>query len=284
MNSCETIHEMADTFLDNELDCDESLAFSRHLNECPKLANLVASRRLLRERLRSAAAAESVSPYLTTRIQAHLNPKSKRSFWGWPAIAIAATVLIAAGLTDSWRTGGMRFTPASQQAYIDSLRPGLAPTMQIGLQQHVHCAVYRSTTSPYPTLEELARNLGSDYTDLIPAMQHGLPSGFRVISAHRCVYNERAYLHLTASDGRHLISLLVTDRASGEAFESDLRAVASEADSAIYTSTAQRFGIAGLETRDHLVYLVSDLDPDRNLSAFETMVPEIARTIRTHEI
>jgi hypothetical protein len=126
--------------------------------------------------------------------------------------------------------------------------------------------------------------MGPDGEGLLPVMQKNLPSSFRIVLAHQCNYRGRRYIHLAASDGRHLMSLLITNREQGEAFEGDLRAIANESDNAVFTSSAQRFGISGFETARHLIYLVSDVDPDQNLATFRAMVPEIARTIRTREI
>jgi hypothetical protein len=282
--NCEALHALTDTFLDSELDCDNALEFTRHMAECPELSRLVAGRKAMRARLRAAVRTVTASPGLETRIRARVNEQRTSRSYAWSVLAVAAVVLLAVGVTNFWRTGGLRFTPASQEAYIDSLRAGVSPVMQVGLQQHVHCAVYRKMTSPFPTAEEMARTLGHDDADLVPAMQRHLPSSFRVVLAHRCNYDGRPYIHLAATDGHRLISLLITNRAQGEAFENDLRAVATEADAPLYTSSIQRFTISGFETRDHLVYMVSDLDPGQNLSAFEAMVPDVARTIRTHEI
>lgn len=283
MNSCERIHALADAYLDNELNADRAMEFARHLKECPQLARLISMRQQLRNRVRSAARTIVAPPGLETRIRAAVDRPRRQLLPGWPVLALAAALLITVGVGTSWRNGAFRFTPESQQAYVDSLRPGLAPAMQVGLQQHIHCTVYRKLTSPYPTLAEMAQELGPGNADLIPVMQRALPADFRVILAHRCNYHGRIYLHIAASDGRHLVSLLVTDRASGEAFENDLHAVAAENDMQLYTSSVQRFAISGFETRDRLVYLVSDLDPSQNLSTFHEMVPEIARTIRTRE-
>ena len=277
------IHGLADTFLDNELGCDESVAFTSHLADCAELAHMVAGRKAMRDRLRAAAKSTHISPGLETRIKARIREERVSRWNVWPVLALAAAVLLALGINFSWRNGNLRFTPASQQAYIDSLRPGLSPVMQVGLQQHVHCAVYRKLTSPYPTLEEMAQALGPGEGELVAAMQAHIPANYRVAMAHRCDFHGREYVHLIATDGSHRISLLVTNRAQGEAFENDLKAVATESEMSLYTSSAQRFEISGFETRDHLIYLVSDLDPARNFSAFTAMVPEIARTIRTHE-
>jgi anti-sigma factor (TIGR02949 family) len=288
-NNCSWTRVLIDRYVDREMSAPDLAGLEAHLSGCPDCADRASQRGALRNRLRSAARNTSPPPYLEARIRQRLgaetgNSGHNRLRAGWPVMAMAAALLLALGLVNSWKNGGLRFTPASQQAYIDAIGPEVTPVMWIGLKQHVHCAVFRKVPSQWPTVEEMARSLGPQYSDLAPAMQRHLPAGFHIAEAHLCDYQGRYYTHLAATDGSKLISLLITNRTQGEAFENDLRAVAAEAGVPVYTSAVQRFRIAGFETRDHFVYLVSDLAAGQNLSTLNSLLPDVEGAIRRLEI
>jgi anti-sigma factor RsiW len=279
-----------DLFLDRELAPGQAATFAGHLETCPELAELVSQRTALRTRVRAAAAASETPAGLEQKIRSRLSgdTHSGDTHSGHtghkplgPWLAVAAALLLAFGSLLSWRNGGLRWTSGAQESYIASVSQQVSPVMRIGLKQHVHCAVFRKHPSPPPSGEELARELGPGYADLIPAMQRRLPQHFRVVEAHRCSYQGREYAHLIATDGSAPMSLLITGRAQGEALENDLRAVAATAGESLYTASVQRFSIAGFETSRYLIYLVSDLDSRQNIATLESMVPEVAGTIRT---
>jgi hypothetical protein len=283
-NDCSRIHESIDAYLDGELSPDEVAVFDLHMKDCPQLTEVMVNRSGLRNRMRAAVRNAATPPGLEQNVRAQLANRGPMRPQAWLPMALAATVLLAFGLTIYWRAGGLRLTPASKENYIASCAQGVSSAMQVGLKQHIHCAVFRRRASPPPSLEEMARDLGPQVADLIPAVQRHLPGGFRVVEAHRCHYQGRIYTHLTATDGTGLVSLLVTDRKHGEAFENDLRPVDAAEGEALFTSSAQPFSVAGFETRDHLIYLVSDLSSRQNLALFDQIIPEVSRTIRTLEI
>ena len=285
---CSLIHELIDRYLDADLDADELASFSSHMKNCPQLAESIARRNDFRRRLRAAVKNTAPSPELDVKVMAQLRKERGRRLPGGtplvrfaPAMAVAALVLLGLGLALDWRAGGLRFTPAAQQSYITSLEQRVSPAMQIGLRQHIHCAVFRKKPPVSPSPDAMARELGPRYAELIPALERHLPAGFHVVEAHQCTNRGRKYIHLIATDNAGLMSLLVTERLHGEALENGLQPVTSKAGEPLYSAFAQRFSVAGFETRDHLIYLVSDLNSARNLSLFDEMVPEVARTIRT---
>jgi hypothetical protein len=286
MDDCSHIHELIDIYLDGELSPDEQPSFDVHLKDCPQLTETIAKRAGLRTRIRAAAKDRvATPPGLEQKVRARLGNPARRYQRAWPlTMATAATIVLAFGLAIYWRAGGLRLTPASRESYIASCAEGISPVMQVGLKQHIHCAVFRKPGSAAPSREGMARDLGPRFAELIPAVQRHLPGGFRVTEAHLCHYQGRTYTHVTATDGRGLVSLLVTDRINGEALESKLRPVAANAGEALFTTSAQRFSVAGFETRNHLIYFVSDLNSGQNLTLFNQMVPEVSRAIRTLEI
>lgn len=275
--NCAEVLDRLDTWLDRELPPDEAAEVARHLETCATCNALVANRTAVRDRLRHAARSVQPQPQLAARIHARIASDRPDHQARWGFLAAAAMVLLTLGTYSSWKSGHLRMTPESRANYIASLVPEVAPLMRIGLQQHVHCAVFRSYPAQYPTLPELAASLGPQYSGLVPVMQAHVPAGFHVVMAHKCDYNGRQYIHVVAREGGNLISLLITKRDWGEAFEKDLRAVAAEAGTPVYSSVVPRFSIAGFETPQYLVYLVSDLNQGANLSILESMT----QTLRT---
>jgi hypothetical protein len=51
--------------------------------------------------------------------------------------------------------------------------------------------------------------------------------------------------------------------------------VLSDAGISIYSSSTQRFQAAAFETRDHLVYVISDMPGGRNLELMRAMAPAL---------
>ncbi|MES1261175.1 MAG: zf-HC2 domain-containing protein [Acidobacteriota bacterium] len=287
-STCASTRVLLDRYVDREMSPRDLAGVASHLSGCPDCAGRASRQTALRDRLRVAARGTALPTDLEGRIRQRLGAETGRAGRsllrsGWPAMAIAAAVLLAVGLAHSWQNGGLRLTPGSQEAYIASISPEVTPVMRIGLQQHVRCAVFRKAPSQWPTVEEMAQSLGARYADLAPAMERHLPAGFRIAEAHVCNYQGRYYTHLAATDGKQLMSLLITDRAQGQAFENDLRAVAAEAGAPVYTSGVQRFRIAAFETRDHFVYLISDLAAGENLATLKSMLPEVGQAIRRLE-
>jgi hypothetical protein len=125
----------------------------------------------------------------------------------------------------------------------------------------------------------MTRQLGPAYSGLLPVVEAHVPSGFRVVLAHRCSYKGRNYVHLIARGGDRLISLVITKRGESEAFERDLRAVASGSDLSVYSSDARPYNIAGFATTGFLVYLVSDLGEKPNLATLEALAPAVRRVL-----
>jgi len=141
--------------------------------------------------------------------------------------------------------------------------------MRIGLQQHLHCAVFRTYPDEIPSAGSMEKTIGPECRTLVPLMQQHVPGEYHVVMAHRCSYQGRMYAHVIARYQGHLISLLITKRQPGEHFDS----------ASISNADAQRFSIAGFQTPEHLVYVVSDLGRQSNNSLVEGMASGIRTAI-----
>ena len=257
MNRCGETRPLLDAWLDDETGQNEHDAVAEHLETCQDCAGIAEARRALRARIRSAVATTpGADRRLRGQVLSHVGA-SAQSRSRWQYLAIAAAVLVTAAIYGTWRG------------------PGAA--MEAGLTQHIHCAVERTYAdgAPAPAAAEMASSLGPDYADLLPVVEKNVPPDYRVVMAHHCSYKGRQYVHLVARNAGQLISLLVTQRDAGEAFENDLRAVASEASSDLYSARSKGFSAAGFETPRYFVYLVSSMDEGRNLRVFQAMMPAV---------
>jgi tRNA G18 (ribose-2'-O)-methylase SpoU len=119
-------------------------------------------------------------------------------------------------------------------------------------------------------------DMGPDYSGLIPVVRKEVPEDLNLVMAHRCRYQGRPFIHLALKNDARLVSVIVTSKRDGEAFTTEeLVPALTESGIPIYRSGVQRFQIAAFETRDHLVYLVSDLTQHQNMELMRAMAPQI---------
>jgi hypothetical protein len=141
---------------------------------------------------------------------------------------------------------------------------------------------------PHPAngtpFQEMSAALGPDFVGLLKIVQERVPPGLRVIEGHRCTTKGRHYVHVVASDGEHLISLVIALREEGEALEHDVRAVVAQSGVPIYAGSAENLQMAGFETAKHLVFVISNLGSEKNLAAMRAMTPEVSEVLRRVEI
>lgn len=244
-------------------------------------SNLTPEDAALRERLQAAVRAEPVPPFLEARIRAGVREQSlhatrrPRWFTNW-ALAGAAALAMTAGVTISYELGHLRFTEAAQDSYIAKLSHQVASIMRVGLGDHLHCAYYMKFPRANPAMDVFVRMMGSKYAGVLPIVQRELPKGMRIERAHQCEHHGRRFVHVTLTGDRGLMSLIIARKADGESFavEGILPAL-RQADTPVYRAAAQKFEIAAFESRDHLVYLVSDLPGQENAEQLLAMTPAL---------
>jgi hypothetical protein len=176
----------------------------------------------------------------------------------------------------AYQLGYLRWTANSQESYIAAVSSRVATLMRVGLGDHIHCAVFRKFPKEAPKLEDLARKLGPQYNGLIPIVRKRVPDTYRMVIAHECRYHGRRFIHLSLKSESRLLSLVIARKNDGESFEAGkvLPALA-ESGVSFYRAGVQRFKIASFESRDHLVYLVSDLGGEQNMEMMVALAPDL---------
>ena len=210
-------------------------------------------------RLKKAVAAEPAPPYLEARIRASLRSPSagpRRPFSWWPAAAAAVLTLAVIGFfVDRYQ----------ENATVVAITQNVSGLLRVGLSDHLHCTILRKQRQTPTPLAALPQQLGRQYAPLVPVVQKHVPSGYRVLDAHRCDYQGREFMHLVMNQGSRFVSVVVVKREAGESFAA-ARLVPALAQSGIafYQQGTGSYQVAGFESGQHLVYVISDLPPDQN--------------------
>jgi hypothetical protein len=131
---------------------------------------------------------------------------------------------------------------------------------------HIRCAMLGKSNLPVAAEELSGERLPLEFRGLLPAIQQDIPAGSKLIKAHECHYLGRTFAHLTFERDSHLVSLVITRKGDGEVLKSsDLKPTLMHSGIPIYEAGVQQFEISSFETRDHLIYTISDLPHIGNL-------------------
>ena len=278
--TCDEIGAQFDLYLDGQMERPEAEVFKKHLAVCKECAAVLANRAALRKRLRNVARDVEIPAQLGELVRFSVAREAEKGYrpppyYGKALWAIAAALVISAAGFYYWPSRAANPVPAETQAQFLARVSAQVPTiMRVGLTQHVHCGVFREYPQTPPKLIEMAMEKGASPA-LIDAVESHVPEGCHMVMAHQCAYNGRTYTHLIARGDSGLMSLLITKREEGEAFEKDMKAVADQLNTPIYAASSDKFAVDAFETPEYLVFLVSDFDAAVNLKAMKAMAPQL---------
>lgn len=134
MLSCDEALELISTRLDGPLTQEETARLEEHLSACPACRTLAEDLKELHEELPQLAAQPPAGLKEGVMDQIHTSKvtpfQSKKRQWRWRSLAslaaVAALVLVGAGVMDQWRTGGFRGgeqAPGSISVAVESNLP-----------------------------------------------------------------------------------------------------------------------------------------------------------------
>ena len=231
----------------------------------------------MNERLKSAVSGVEPPRYLDARVRSQLRPAMEASFFRSARFAaVAATVVVCAGLTVAYQLGHLRFTEASEDSYIVSISNQVATIMRAGLSDHVKCATFRKYPKDIPNVEQLNATIAPELRGLIPIVQQHAPSGYQMMMAHRCNVGGRIFVHLALRKEDSLLSLVIAPKKDGESFRTEgLIPALQQAGIPVYQSGVQSYQIAAFETEKYLVYAISDLGRHANSEMLVALGPQI---------
>ena len=281
--ACEKTRSYLDSYISNELLVETNHEVLRHLENCPSCSAELEARTRLRSRVKAAVQSQAVPPDLQVRVRGRIRARSRRPEWtfGWTrwAAAAAMPVLVVGIAIGTWSTHRLSPLPpltdrSAQNAYILKISQSISSILTPGLQDHVHCSIFRKYPQNPPTLEQMAKNMGPEYGGLVQLVKASVPDQCRMVMAHQCGYSGRRYVHLTLRDGEHLISLVIARKQEGETLQK-LQPALRPSGIPVYQSAVERFEVAGFETDQYLAFVVSDMRGGRNLQIASSLAPAV---------
>lgn len=152
--------------------------------------------------------------------------------------------------------------------------------MTVGLTDHLHCTMLRKQRAEPAPLETMKSALGPQYASLLPAVQAHVPANYRVLDAHLCKAQGRQFVHFVLNYTDRYLSVVVTERKPGEEFSTE-KLVPSLAQAGIlyYQQSSGNFQVAGFESAQHLVYVISDLGPEQNRQVMLAMAGDLKQAL-----
>ena len=228
------------------------------------------------KRLKGAVDNVPVPPFLEARIRHSLRTQKPGQGWLPRLVPAAAALAIFAGLGIAYQLGHLRLTVHSQESYIGSVSTHIATLMRVGLGDHIHCSVFRKYPKNPPTTEEFVKRMAPQYAGLVPIVRSQIPASYRMMLAHQCGYHRRKFVHLSLMSDSNMLSLVITRKGDGESFSTeDMLPALVQAGIPMYQSSVQRFQMTAFETRDYLVYFVSDLPKQQNTELMLALGPKV---------
>lgn len=267
-HNCKKVRAYLDSYLNDELLVETTHEVLRHLENCPDCAQALETRRRVKALLKTAVMKESAPPALQEKIRKQIRKDSTRRWPVW-TVAAAAIILIAIGI------GGLRLWNRAPAAAPAVAKIASAQILQVGLDDHMHCAVDKGFANREFTEAEMQERLGPEYYGLVGAVKGRLPGDYTVTMGHRCKANGREYIHLILKSPRTALSLVVAKK-NGESFTEAQTAAAREvAGVPIFDARMKNFEVAGFETGDYLAFIVSDLSREDNLQMASALAPPV---------
>ena len=273
---CERVRRYLDSYVSSELSVESNHDVLQHLEHCIACSRELELRLKVRATLKNAVRRQDVPPGLETRIRGTLRasadsdqrPMPLRYRW---IAAMASVVLLIAAVWLAVR-GRREADPAQYEAYLGAVTSRVAEIFQVGLRDHVHCAVLRKYPKNPPPAAEMTRDLGAQYAALLPLIQQKMPAGARVIMAHRCTAAGRRYVHVVLRDGAALLSLVITRKNAGESLPGS---------EPINRTATGPFQVAAFDANDYLAYVISDLPAGNNWQIAEAFAPGVRELLKS---
>jgi hypothetical protein len=277
---CKRIKVYLDSYLNNELMVETTHEVLRHLDSCKECAAELEAKTRMKNVLQKAVMRDGATAALRERIQRDIR-RDTDAWWSprthvmqWTLAAAAALVLFVGGWSVLHSSSSRRPQPRAPEAAL--LRPEIpnAEILNIGLSDHINCAVVHDQQDKRLTPEEMAERLGPDYAGLVPVVKEKA-AGFEMVMAHRCHVGNREFAHLILKNQDRVCSLVITKK-DGESFPADDAAAIEQATTVpTYRARTRDYEVTGFETRDYLGFVVSNLSPSGNRMLASSLAPAV---------
>ncbi|HET7213909.1 MAG TPA: zf-HC2 domain-containing protein [Terriglobia bacterium] len=273
---CERTRRQMDAYLSNELLVETTGDMLKHLENCEACSHELQSRLRIREALQRAAAREPLPEGLEGAIHQRLKKAQQRPFWTsrgptWTlAVAVAAmlAIVLVAGL---------------QWSKLEHARQMVAGVLQLGVSDHLHCAIrghnYPDVANPP---EVLRKKLGPQYAELLPVVEKKLP-GFQVLEAHICTVpgSPRKYVHFIARGKGTILSVILTKREGEILPQGRFVTAASFGSINFYEKQLEGMSVAGFQADGYFGFVVSSLGRQEMGQLAEGLAPALQTALKT---
>ena len=290
--SCERSRPYFDAYLDHELPVETRQDIQQHIVSCEDCARVLESRDRMKRLVRNAVTREEAPLELAVALRERFRSE-RRSFFAydtarWMMAAAAVLILAIAGVAALRRDRVMGF--GADDSVFQTVSASVQEILRVGLVDHVHCAILAEKWKAFVSLDEIKTNthdsaLGSEFVDLVPAVQAKLGPDYKVVDGHRCTANNRQYIHLilTGSEDR-ILSVVITEKKNESFMQTDAVAVMKASGIPIYRDRQGKYEIAGFESDKYMAYVVSNLDRDSNLNVASALAPVVYRHLHRLEV
>ncbi|MEZ5306198.1 MAG: zf-HC2 domain-containing protein [Pyrinomonadaceae bacterium] len=259
--NCTDFREMADSYLSNELLTETNHGFISHLEACGPCRSYLERIRNIRGRMRDAVC--SAEQYrmregFERTCLAKLREQTRgggqslaQRFFGWrPMALVAASLVVILGGYAMFSS----FTKVSAEPYLvagldenDIVNVAAADHHMCAVDHKANLAVESASENPlYTGLDKLVSSeIGSQLGDQ------------KLVSAHYCKYKGVSFAHYIFQGDRDTLSVLVAPA-------EDVRGTLKEE---MVSFSSPDYQIAGFEVNRNAVFVISDLDREKNRRA-----------------
>lgn len=301
---CTAVGEMADRYVSRELPEPMRRTIEEHIGRCPKCARLLGDRARVAESLKRAVRAEEVGDEVLATVTAALRREESPavaasegkgvlrlftgSRWYLAAAAVAVIALgvwqLAPGLFGSRQNGSLTDAPSRRSIVATPVTAApVADILRVGLADHVHCAITARQAYVTMSASEMRESLGPEYVGLLPIVR-SVWRNDRLVSAHRCKFAGRPFVHMIFSGANAEIVSLAITRKSGESFASQRASAIDSVDGIALFETriddGGAYGIVGFETPEYLVFVVGDAVNAVSLRRAKEIVRPVSALLR----
>jgi Putative zinc-finger len=276
---CDRTRRQMDAYLSNELLVETTAEMLRHLENCEACSRELESRMRVREALQRASALQPLPEGLGETIHQSLKKAQSRSFWApraptWTLALAGAALIVIVGIA------------GQQWMRLERARQMVASVLQLGVSDHLHCAIrghnYPDVANPPEALRE---KLGPEYAGLLPVVEKKLP-GFQVLEAHICTVpgSPRKYVHFITRGQGTILSVILTKR-DGESLPAGRSiAAASFGNVNFYEKQLEGMSVAGFQVGGYFGFVVSDLGQHEMGQLAEGLAPALQTALKAGEV
>jgi len=290
--SCERYRPFFDAYLDHELPVKTRQDIQQHVVSCEDCARVLQSRDRMKQLVRNAVTKEEAPLELAAALRDRFRSE-RRIFFGhdtarWMMAAAAVLILAIAGVAALRWDRVIRF--GGDDSVFQTVSARVQEILRVGLVDHVNCAILAEKWKGFVSFDEIKANtqrsaLGSEFIDLVPAVQVKLGSDYKIVDGHRCAANNRQYIHLILTgSGDRIVSLVISEKKNESFTQAGAVAVMKASGIPIYWDRQGKYEIAGFESDKYIAYVVSNLDRDSNLNVASALAPIVYGHLHRSEV